>query len=174
MKLRFTVICVIFSIFTIHAQHNSRFGVSLYSDYFSIPLSQENLITKSGGVGASYFLKDKLRFSLGFEERMQINSISKSYLTDHGILLGTGYIFWDDNKGFNSAEAIFELSNSLKYFSDFIDYSVSIGARMYFLDVCFLGTGLRYAGFKGEQMQQSNNLSWFWQLGLNLKIGKKQ
>lgn len=174
MKIRNLLLLVFLIPVALTAQLSNRLGVSLYTDYFSVPLSPEKLITQTSGLSGYYLLTEKLNLKLGFEEKLLRHTDSNLYVSDPGIMLGAGYTFWEGQSGTTSAEANLSLTNSLKYFSAFQDYSVSLGARMYFMDVCFLGTGLRYAGFQGNPVLQGNNLNWYWQLGLSLKLGARK
>jgi len=173
MKIRNLLLLAFLIPVALTAQLNNRIGVSLYTDYFSVPLSPEKLITQTSGLNGYYLLTEKLNLKLGFEEKFLRNTTSNLFVADPGVMLGAGYTFWENQAGTTSAEANLSLTNSLKYFSAFQDYTVSLGARMYFMDVCFLGTGLRYAGFQGNPVLHGNSMNWYSRLALSLKLGTK-
>lgn len=151
------------------------FSLDLYTGYFSVPLFPDNLLNNMSGVSGVLTL-DKLNVRGGFESNLLQDTKSRRYDLKPGLVLGAGYVLFENTSKNTFGELNVSLTNNFQEFLSFKNYLIDTGIRFYMFRSFYIGTGIRYFNeAKADFSEQPvDGLNWYWQMGirLNLKKGK--
>jgi hypothetical protein len=166
------IILVFQSAFSQNEKKNSRVGLGLYSDLFSLPLQDAGFIQKQSGVNL-FLSYGKIKFKLNTSLMNLMNSEKNTYEAYKGFGLGFGYIFAE--KGVSSTELCFDVSDFTKEFKNFNNLGMSLSVNFYTFRTFFIGTGIRILKSNSSSFYNlpTYNYNWFWRIGISLNFKKK-
>lgn len=174
---RFIALWALFSVLILSSQARNPVGVflSLSSDLFAVPLSEDGLIVKSGGVVAGYAFSPRFHLDFGWEGRMLFEPTQSIYEPKNSLGIGAGYMLWTDKK-LSSLELHLQLMKGLESFTNAEDYAAQAGVRWVLSNSFFVGTGVRYDSWNTEKIMINPGpvYNWYWQLGIRMFTGKKK
>jgi len=175
MKTKIAIFLFLVTLVSVNAQEKaSKFSVGLHANFFSVPLSPSNMVSSVSGVYGVYTLNNNFNLKLGFEDKMLQQTDLKQYEKTTGGMLGIGYFVYQNPTKNSAVELTLSATNSFLNFSSFNEYHTDLGARFYMFNVAYIGTGIRYSQDKTARFRtsQTDNLSWYWQIGLQFRIKK--
>lgn len=151
------------------------FGYGISTDFLSVPLAENSLLSSSTNVFVACAASQHLIFRIGYDGWLLKDVTPKNYEQLSGLMLGAGYIFGNDENRNFSTELTASFSNEFKDFGAFENYHANLGARFYIFKSFYLGTGLRWCHNETPVLPtaSTNNFNLYMQMGMQFNIGKK-
>ena len=170
-----TVILILFVCFIQlnKAQDISLLNLGINTDFITIPLTENSLISNNTSINICYNFSDKLNFTIGYEALVIKENLNMKYSNSSGLLLGFGYNLNNNKSDFNT-ELFASYTNAFKNFSSFDNYHSDLGIRFYYNKMIYIGTAIRYSNINLPISANRNNINWYWQMGIKLHILKKE
>lgn len=175
MKTKIAIFLFLVTLASVNAQEKtSKFAVGLHNNFFSVPLSPSNIVSSTRGVYGVYTLNNNFNLKLGFEDKMLQQTDLKQYEKTNGGMLGVGYFVYQNPTKNSAVELNLSATNSFLKFSSFSEYHTDLVARFYMFNLFYIGTGIRYSQDKTARFvtKQTDSFNWYWQMGLQFRIGK--
>lgn len=175
MKKTIIISCLLLSSLGMIAQEKPLFGYGISSDFLSVPLRAQSLVTNSTNVYFTCLLNERLNFRLGFDGRMVKDVNTKKYDHLSGLLLGVGYTILHDQPRNFTTELALAASNGFDEFSTFMNYHTDLGLRIMMFKSFYLGTGLRFVHDEAASFLTvpQNSYNWYLQMGMQFYFGRR-
>ena len=121
----------------------------------------------------NYNFTNNLNLKFGYESLMLKENQNKTYTDLSGLFLGLGYYLSSDINYQLNTELFVSYANAFKGFTSFENYHSDLGVRFHFKRMFFIGTAIRYSKNNLLISSNTNNLNWYWQMGIQMPILKK-
>jgi long-subunit fatty acid transport protein len=172
------VIAIKLFLFVIAAGLYAQQGISLElnSDYLTVPLTEADVQSKSGGFLLGYRFNERFNVGLGIENRLLLDGQSSGFESKSGLGVGVDYRLWSFAAHSSSLDLNIKLVKGWSQLMSSSDISAGAGLRWYVFDSFFVGTGLRYDKWMTDKkvVNPEPTLNWYWQLGMRFTLSKKQ
>lgn len=172
------LITILISVLFISAEaqkSKTKFAIGLSSSILSVPIINEDYTFMNTSVKASINF-DRFNLKIGSENSNLFCLDTKQFDKSFNFLFGLGYYIIDKPENNYTVELFLNNTNSFSDFVTFKNYNTEIGINFMVFKTFYLGTGLRYSYNNVSYLSHEpiNNLYWFWQMGFQLTLGKKQ
>lgn len=155
------------------AQDQFLMSLGINTDFITVPLTENSLLTNNTTVNVCYNLSEKLNIMIGYEGSVIKENLNKNYLNLSGLLVGFGYCFNNNIKHDFNTELFTSFSNAFNDFSSFDNYHSDLGIRFYYKKFFYIGTAFRYSNNSLSISTNRSNFNWYWQMGFKVPLLKK-
>jgi len=154
------------------AQNQTLLNLGLNTDFNSIPLTKNSLLSNNTAVNIGYNLSEKLNIKIGYEGSVVKENQNRRYTDLSGLLVGFGYYLNNNRKNEFNTELFASFTNAFNNFSEFENYHSDLGVRFYYKKLFYIGTAVRYSSNILTISANKNNFNWNWQIGIQIPIFK--
>ncbi len=171
-KILFLLLFVCFIQFN-KAQNQSLLNLGLNTDFITVPLTENSLLSNNTTVNICYNFSDNLNFMIGYEGSVVKENLNKKYTNLSGLLVGFGYYLNNNAKNNFNTELFASYTNAFNNFSSFDNYHSDLGIRFYYKKMFYVGTAVRYSNNNLPISANTYNFNWYWQMGIKLPLLNK-
>ncbi len=174
MKFKIFIIALFMCLFQFNnAQNSSLLNFGINTDFITIPLTENSILSNNTVVNIGYNLNDNLNCKIGYEGSVIKENKENKYTNLSGLVVGFGYYLNNNKKNEFNTELFASYTNAFNNFSSFDNYHSDLGIKFYYKKLFYIGTAVRYSNNNLTLSTNRNNLNWYWQMGIQLPVFKK-